>query len=266
MNTFFLFFLPLTWALAKESKALEPFEMHRAVNKTAFFIGLAANGDEIIATIPQEYPPFETSFQGLEILFVSKDKAYSFRPYTGELVEYNGQIGSLKPTVVLSGDKDCMIALGNDKRVFVWCQKGNRETGYKSIISTYKDRALEASPDDKIYGIISYFTESYLNELVEISLYDKKKNPKVLAKAHNNTSVTHTVKCDKKGDIYVNWKTDVIEVYNSQGKTASITSDFNVDHMAISNSVPYYLYAAGYRFAKPENTLAIGRVGLEGLI
>ncbi|KAJ9081270.1 hypothetical protein DSO57_1016460 [Entomophthora muscae] len=288
MNTFCLFFLPLTWALAEKTKAIAPFEMNSVVNKKAFFTGLAANGNETIATIPRENPPFRDILSGRgysaepvgmnarELLFVSQDKAYMSEDGSDTLVEYNLQGSLFKPTVVISGEKIFDIALADDKRLFVSTLTGSHVKGIKSTISEYKDGALTklhevdghlnsitvSHDNKKIYGIFSSFTNGYYKGLIEISLDDKEKSPKVLAKNDNVSLGRPIVKCDKQGNIYVHWGESTIDVYNPQGKLYSITSGLNIESMAISNSQPQYLYVGGENFTSEERNHAVGRVEL----
>ncbi|KAJ9076956.1 hypothetical protein DSO57_1021297 [Entomophthora muscae] len=295
MNTFFLFFLPLTltWALVNETKSIAPFTVHKTVDIKNYISGLATNGSSIIATIPGRNPPFQDILSGAEynaekvgfevskLLFVSQDKAYTVGPDVYKLVEYNRQDGLLKPTVINSSHHYTTIALGNDKRVFVGSLVGTPFTaGVKSVISTYKDgvfnklRELDGhlttftlSPDNKkIYGIIVFYTGRYTKELIEISLNDNGTYYKVIARAYSNAEVRNDVKCDKQGNIYVNWKYKVIEVYNPQGKTYPITSDYEIFHIAISNSEPQYLYVGGIDSDSDNDPPAFGRYELQHLI
>ncbi|KAJ9061787.1 hypothetical protein DSO57_1017197 [Entomophthora muscae] len=272
MNTFFLFFLPLTWTLANEIKSIVPFTVNRAVNLNYSISGLAAKGKGIIATFPErsipiqdiisgkEYKVDKAQFDSREILFVSKKKAYAVQRGSYGFVEYNRRNGILERTYLHSGNLDGVIALGNDKRLFVGSLIGSPlKAGVRTIISTYKDGAFTTlreldgemktftlSPDNKkIYGILNSYENGHLKELIEISLHDNGTYYKLLAKKYKQSVQRDTVVCDKQGNIYVNWEYKVIEVYTSRSKTSSITSDYEIDHMAISNSEPQYLYVVG---------------------
>ncbi|KAJ9062776.1 hypothetical protein DSO57_1007132 [Entomophthora muscae] len=272
MNTFFLIFLPLTCALANETKSIEPFTVHRAVNLTYSIAGLSAKGKEIIATFSKFDYPFQDIISGhkykvkrdqtdyKEVLFVSKKKAYSLGSRTYALTEFNRRNGLLEPTFFETDNLEVGIAIGNDKRLFVSRLLGIPGTlGVRTIINTFKDgaftplreldgemRTFTLSPDNKkIYGILNSYENGHLKELIEISLNDNGTYYKLLAKTYNQSLEKDTVVCDKKGNIYVSWKKFLIEVYNSRRKTSPITSDYEIDHMAISNSEPQYLYVAG---------------------
>ncbi|KAJ9061783.1 hypothetical protein DSO57_1017193 [Entomophthora muscae] len=281
MNTFFLFFLPLTWTLANEIKSIVPFTVNRAVNLNYSISGLAAKGKGIIATFPERNIPFQNILSGREykvdkryfdareILFVSKKKAYSIGSIAYRLVEYKRRKGLLEPTLIKSGNLDSVIALGNDKRLFVGSLVGTPfKAGVRTIISTYKDgvfnklRELDGPDNKKIYGILNSYENGHLKELIEISLHDNRTYYSLLAKKYNQSVQRDTVVCDKQGNIYVNWKKSVIEVYTSRSKTSSITSDYEIDHMAISNSEPQYLYVVGKNPHLTNVPRVFGRVKL----
>ncbi|KAJ9060176.1 hypothetical protein DSO57_1033663 [Entomophthora muscae] len=197
--------------------------------------GLIAHGNEIIATLLHNEPPYQDIISGhkynadkvdnldsSEILFVSNDTAYSFIYTTDKLIEHKRQGNSFKSTVVAKTNKKfSSISVGNNNNIFVSSFTGNHlKEAVNSTLSIYRDRAfkkliefdgrLEAitvSHDNKkIYGIFySYKTDTHY-ELIEILLQDKVKGYKVLARIDGKGSGVADVKCDKQGNIYVLWK------------------------------------------------------------
>ncbi|KAJ9078543.1 hypothetical protein DSO57_1005689 [Entomophthora muscae] len=278
MNTFFLFFLPLTWALAKQNKTVEPFTVHSTVNLTDHILGLTAYDDKVILVIPQFKLPYQDIISGVnDTVFVSDDKAYAFEFDTDELIELNRDKTAFKAAVVKSAGGIESIASGSGKNLFVSIFTGNREMGtYTSTLSTYKDGAftklreldgdlpaIAVSHNTKLYGILSPNKSGTPTKLIEISLQDKEKGYKVLATTKNPDNEEIRITCDKQGNIYVLWKKGVVEVYNSQGKSYSINSPtFFLKYITISNSEPQYLYLGGYNFKLPTAKPEIGRVQL----
>ncbi|KAJ9080846.1 hypothetical protein DSO57_1020691 [Entomophthora muscae] len=142
MNTFFLFFLPLTWTLAKENKTVQPFTVHSTVNLSK---GHKYNADKVDGP--------DTG----NIVFVSNDTAYSFIFLTDKLIEHNRQGTSFKSTVVANSNRQISsIAVGNNNDIFVsWFKWDFTYEAVNSTLSIYKDSVFTMVHE--FDGILSAF-------------------------------------------------------------------------------------------------------------